>query len=92
MTPFAAIVIVLGVFNGQSLPTLPLHLSLNALLAYLVTFAKACLMIPLAECIGQWKWSWFRTARRPLQDFRIYDAASRGLLGSLVLLLRSGHR
>ncbi|KAH8895979.1 hypothetical protein GQ53DRAFT_640953 [Thozetella sp. PMI_491] len=42
-------------------------------------------MIPVSECISQWKWNWFNS-QRPLIDFHIFDSASRGFFGSITLL------
>ncbi|CAK7230310.1 hypothetical protein SBRCBS47491_007541 [Sporothrix bragantina] len=82
---FATIVAVLGSCDNNSLPKLPLHISLNTLIAFLATLAKAALMIPIAESISQWKWNWFRTHRN-LADFQTFDMASRGLWGSFSLI------
>ncbi|CAK7217112.1 hypothetical protein SEUCBS140593_003095 [Sporothrix eucalyptigena] len=79
------IVAVLGSYNNNALPKLPLHISLNTLIAFLATLAKAALMIPIAESISQWKWNWFRTGRN-LVDFQTFDLASRGLWGSVSLI------
>jgi len=45
-------------------------------------------MITVAACISQLCWVWFNGKARPLQDVCYYDAASRGPLGSLLLLYR----
>ncbi|KAL1905955.1 hypothetical protein Sste5344_008344 [Sporothrix stenoceras] len=82
---FITIVAVLGSYDGNALPQLPLHISLNTLIALLATLAKAALMIPIAESISQWKWNWFRTNRN-LADFQTFDLASRGLWGSVSLI------
>ncbi|KAH8880476.1 hypothetical protein GQ53DRAFT_833222 [Thozetella sp. PMI_491] len=86
-----AIVTLLRTFDGQSLPAFPLRLSLNTVVAYLVTFTKGALMIPVAECIGQWKWAWF-DKKRSLSDFETFDRASRGVWGSLSLMATSRWR
>lgn len=80
-----AIVAVLGAYDNNALPNLPLHISLNTLVAFLSTLAKAALMIPIAESISQWKWNWFRHDRS-LADFQTFDLASRGLWGAVSLL------
>ncbi|KAH8881779.1 hypothetical protein GQ53DRAFT_847992 [Thozetella sp. PMI_491] len=80
------IVIVLKTYDNHALPSLPMNLSLNALLAFLTTFSKALLMIPVAESIGQWKWSWF-SKKRPLLDYQTFEYGSRGgVWGRLQLL------
>ena len=46
-------------------------------------------MIPVVECLGQLKWTWFTGSRpRPLIDFQLFDEASRGVFGSFKLLIR----
>ncbi|KAK0718033.1 hypothetical protein B0T26DRAFT_644845 [Lasiosphaeria miniovina] len=49
-------------------------------------------MVPVAECLSQWKWNWFQR-ERPLIDFQTFDSASRGVMGSVLLmrLLRWNH-
>jgi hypothetical protein len=68
-----------------------MSITLNSFVAFFTTFAKAAFMIPLAETMSQWKWNWFREDR-PLSDFQVFDDASRGVLGSLVLLRRLSYR
>lgn len=72
------------------------YLTLNALVSTLATIARTALIVPVATAISQDKWSWFydspqrrSTLGRPLSDFMVYDAASRGLYGSLKLLCSS---
>ena len=72
-------------YDGESLPNLPLHVTLNTFLAFFTTLTKACFMIAVAEALSQWKWNWF-AAGRPLNDFQTFDMASRGPWGSLLLL------
>ncbi|KAK0671937.1 hypothetical protein QBC41DRAFT_269487 [Cercophora samala] len=49
-------------------------------------------MSPVVECISQWKWNWF-DLERPVTDFDVFDKASRGVFGSVLLLklLRGRH-
>ncbi|OAA59656.1 hypothetical protein SPI_05854 [Niveomyces insectorum RCEF 264] len=82
---FITIIAVLGSYDNHTLPNLPLHISLNTLIAFLSTLSKAALMIPIAEAISQWKWNWFRR-HRSLADFQTFDLASRGLWGSVSLI------
>ncbi|KAM7198920.1 Protein of unknown function (DUF3176) domain containing protein [Naviculisporaceae sp. PSN 640] len=42
-------------------------------------------MNPVVECLSQWKWNWFEL-EQPLVDFDTFDKASRGFLGSILLL------
>jgi hypothetical protein len=85
---FIAIIIVLKVFEGQSLPRLPLNISLNAIVGLLATFGEILLMVPVASAIGQIKWL-HALKKRPMNEFRLLDDASRGPWGGFVLLVRT---
>ncbi|EFQ32518.1 hypothetical protein CGRA01v4_05954 [Colletotrichum graminicola] len=82
----AALAGVLSRFDNQPLPRWPLGLTLNTLIAFLATLARASFIIPVSESVSQLKWLWYRDAPRPLKDFQDFDAASRGAWGSLQLL------
>lgn len=79
---------VLATFDGQALPDLPLGITLNTVLAFLVTLTKALFMLAVTESIGQLKWNLFHEQDRPLLDMQLYDDASRGIRGSILLLFR----
>ncbi|TQN69467.1 hypothetical protein CSHISOI_06108 [Colletotrichum shisoi] len=81
----AALAGVLSRFDGQPLPEWPLGLTLNTLIAFLATLARAAFVIPVSESISQLKWLWYRE-ERPLKDFQDFDSASRGPWGSIQLL------
>ncbi|KAI3558115.1 hypothetical protein CABS01_02675 [Colletotrichum abscissum] len=81
----AALAGVLSRFDGQRLPEWPLGLTLNTLIAFLATLARAAFVIPVSESLSQLKWLWYRKAR-PLKDFQDFDSASRGPWGSIQLL------
>ena len=74
-------------YHNRPLPSLPLGVTLNAILAFLTTVTKAALLFPVTESIGQWKWNWFQQAR-PLSDFQVFDSASRSVVGSLTMARR----
>jgi hypothetical protein len=82
----AAIITVLAQHNGQRAPKWPLGISLNTVLALLASVAKASLLIPVVEGLGQLRWIWFSRRARPVDDFELFDSATRGTLGSLRLL------
>ncbi|KAJ0161989.1 hypothetical protein CTA2_5291 [Colletotrichum tanaceti] len=81
----AALAGVLSRFDGQPLPEWPLGLTLNTLIAFLATLARAAFVIPVSESISQLKWLWYRE-ERPLKDFQDFDSASRRPWGSIQLL------
>ncbi|KAI1097482.1 hypothetical protein F4804DRAFT_170724 [Jackrogersella minutella] len=57
----------------------------NTVVSILTTVVRSCMMIPIAACLGQYKWWHFRQPRQ-LQDLQRLDDASRGPWGSLLLL------
>jgi hypothetical protein len=87
-----AIVVVLLYLEGDKLPTLPLGLTLNAYIAVLSKIASAALLLPASEALGQLKWSWFQGDSKKMWDFEIFDNASRGPWGSILLLIRTKGR
>ncbi|GAW14077.1 hypothetical protein ANO14919_034690 [Xylariales sp. No.14919] len=84
---FAVIVIVLAWFDQHSLPSWPSQITLNTFVAFVTTIGKAAFMFPVPKAISQIQWAWFRR-ERPLYDIHVFDQASRGVMGSLVLLWR----
>ncbi|KAL6407889.1 hypothetical protein AUP68_08917 [Ilyonectria robusta] len=82
-----AIVIVLTVHQNNPLPSRPELLSINSLISVFTTFFKAALIMPVAEGLGQLKWTWF-TKPHKLSDVSLFDEASRGPWGSFFLLLK----
>ncbi|KAI9147567.1 hypothetical protein HJFPF1_12593 [Paramyrothecium foliicola] len=81
-----ALVAVLQSLNQKALPRWPLGLTLNTLIAFLATVARSTFIIPVTESISQAKWLWYRHSR-PLEDFEVFDKASRGPWGSLRLII-----
>ncbi|KAK5658337.1 hypothetical protein OQA88_2313 [Cercophora sp. LCS_1] len=84
---FAAIIVVLWLFNGEESPAWRYSINLNSLVAILSTVLRAALMIPVAESISQMKWIWF-TKPNKLRLIERFDDASRGSWGSAVLLTK----
>jgi hypothetical protein len=75
----AAIVITLVIHRDRPLPQWPSEITINALIAVFTAIFKACLMMPIAECMGQLKWLWYQKPR-PLGYMEQWDLASRGML------------
>jgi hypothetical protein len=67
-------------------------LTLNAYISILSKMAGAALILPVSEALGQLKWSWFLEHSKQMWDFEIFDNASRGPWGSLLLLIRTKGR
>ncbi|TGZ82291.1 hypothetical protein EX30DRAFT_395136 [Ascodesmis nigricans] len=82
------IAIFCRIFEGETLPDWRLN-TLNAVVAWLAAAAKLGIVIPLADVMGQVKWSQFMTVKRKkLSDLEYADAAGRHALGALEWLLR----
>ncbi|KAF2690455.1 hypothetical protein K458DRAFT_413232 [Lentithecium fluviatile CBS 122367] len=86
----AGIVGVLIFYKNKRIPNWPLGLTLNAYISVLSKVASAALLLPVSEALGQLKWSWFQGGKsQKMWDFEIFDNASRGPWGSLLLLVRT---
>ncbi|KAL5413526.1 hypothetical protein PMIN03_003737 [Paraphaeosphaeria minitans] len=85
-----AIIIMLFFLQGKPFPKQwPMNITLNAYIATLSRIASASLMLPVSEALGQLKWSWFQGHSKKMWDFELFDNASRGPWGSLMLLVRT---
>ncbi|KAN0087188.1 Protein of unknown function (DUF3176) domain containing protein [Elaphomyces granulatus] len=82
-----AITVVLRAFDNQPVPTWSYGITLNTIVSLLASVATFSLIVPITASLNQLKWLWFRE-RRSLVDFEILENASRGLVGSIYLLLR----
>lgn len=89
----AGIVIMLLKYQDRRIPNWPLGLTLNAYISVLAKIASAALLLPVSEALGQLKWSWFQGDNsKKMWDFEIFDNASRGPWGSLLLIIRTKGR
>ncbi|KAL2858633.1 hypothetical protein BJX68DRAFT_262184 [Aspergillus pseudodeflectus] len=93
---FGAVVSLLVVTDGKPPPSFAYGLTLNAIVSLLGTACKSSLIFVIGECIGQLKWTWFyngssetqkKKSKQHLDGMQLFDTASRGLLGSLFILL-----
>lgn len=83
----AGIVILLWSADGDPPPNLRHGLTLNTILAFLVSLARVAFLVPIVEGLGQLKWIWFLSPKpRPLADFQLFDEASHGGIAGLRLL------
>ncbi|KAH8687092.1 hypothetical protein BGZ61DRAFT_589439 [Ilyonectria robusta] len=85
---FVAMVVLLHIFDGKVVFTWN-SVTLNTIVSILSLTIKATLAYVLAECMAQWKWILFAREARSLMDFERIDAATRGPLGSLRVLIRT---
>ncbi|KAJ2975798.1 hypothetical protein NUW58_g8257 [Xylaria curta] len=88
-----ALVVLLYVFNGKLEPSWSSHLQLNAILIAIMSVYRLALKAIVESCVGQGAWIWVSGFRKgkteaKLEDFKMFDEASRGLYGALVLLWR----
>lgn len=85
-----AIIGLLYHLNDKSLNTWAPALTIITILSKV---ASAALILPISEAIGQLKWTWFHGKKsRDAFDFEIFDKASRGAWGSIMLLCRTKGR
>lgn len=62
-------------------------ITVNSIVSWLGTLARICVLVPLSNGLGQLKWAWFSDGKgRPLADLDTFDAASRGVVGSVQLI------
>ncbi|GJN70570.1 hypothetical protein PLICBS_004628 [Purpureocillium lilacinum] len=86
---------VLWHFDGKPAPNIGPGLQLDMVVIAITTLVRIALGSIVESCLCQGAWIWFskshqaRSRRRAkLEDFKLFDEASRGLLGSLSLLWR----
>lgn len=87
----AAIIIILVTMDGKPLSRWTSKVSLNATISIFSTIAKSAMLVPVAECISQLKWSHL-VKQRKLKDLEAFDKSSRGPLGSLDFLRAVGYK
>lgn len=73
-----AILILLLHFDNRPLPQWSYGLTFNGIISVLAVVAKSSMLLPVAEALGQLKWAWVFSGRRPMMDFEHFDRASRG--------------
>jgi hypothetical protein len=84
-----AIITILLVLQDKKLPKWPVNLAINML----SRTASGALILPVSEALGQLKWNWFQKNKsQKMWDFEIFDNASRGPWGSMLLLIRTKGR
>lgn len=71
-----------------SLPRSNMLLTISNILGKI---ASAALIVPTSEALGQLKWNWFHKSKA-MWDFEIFDKASRGPWGAVMLLFRTRGR
>ncbi|KAI0102719.1 hypothetical protein GGR51DRAFT_526750 [Nemania sp. FL0031] len=84
---FALTLALLKIYDQRAPPQIIYGITLNALISILTTFSKSALLVVVAGAISQLKWRWFQNMNgRSILDTQLFDDASRGPWGSVVLL------
>jgi hypothetical protein len=87
----ACIGVVVGIYKSISGKEMAQSERLITIASLLGKVASAALIIPTSEALGQLKWHWFHESRA-MWDFEIFDKASRGAWGAVLLLFRTKGR
>jgi hypothetical protein len=82
----AIIMYMLKRFDQKRQAEWPFIISVNAFLQVFTTIFRGAVLVPVAQGISQLKWTWFLNRTHSLNDFAIFDDASRGIWGSLHLI------
>jgi hypothetical protein len=86
-----AVYVLLQSYDGEPQPDWEL-ISLNTIVSWLGTLSKSMVLVPVSRSLGQLKWVWYARKPRAMSDLHKFDAASRGVLGSLELLFSESGR
>ena len=81
-----AIVIILFKIADKPLQDWSLPIQPNSLIAVLTTIGKTAMMVSVVSCLSQLKFRHFASSQ-PLQHLQLFDDASRGPWGSLMMIL-----
>jgi hypothetical protein len=82
---FAVIVVLLITYRNKRFDSWHSDIQITTIIAALSQLAQSALLVSLAACLGQLKWTWLKD-ERSAQDLQLFDEASRGPYGSLCLL------
>lgn len=84
-----AMIVIFAVKQNKPLKNFQfLNITLNTAVATLSTMSRTALMVPIASCLSQLKWIYFWGSARCLREVQVFEDASRGPWGSVVLLYR----
>ena len=83
---FLAIVCLLRGYDQKASPTFKQGITLNSIISVLSAASKSSMIYAVTASIGQLKWNWFYTKRERLQHIQLFDDASRGPWGSMIML------
>ncbi|KAK1247024.1 hypothetical protein MKX08_000826 [Trichoderma sp. CBMAI-0020] len=80
------LIAILASFQNRLTTEWTFFISINAVVAIVITAARATLLATVSVCLSQEKWNHFNNRARRLEDLNIIDRASRGPLGSIQML------
>ncbi|UQC83650.1 uncharacterized protein CLUP02_09146 [Colletotrichum lupini] len=83
---FAAILVLLPLYENKPLSSWTFSISFNAVISTLGAMSRASLAFAISACISQGKWNWFRRRDEDVMVFDRFEEASRGPWGSVRLL------
>ncbi|KAF2830931.1 hypothetical protein CC86DRAFT_283595 [Ophiobolus disseminans] len=86
-----SLAVMLWEHEGKALPEKQRSIAMNSIIAMFALLIRASIGVVLAEGTSQSKWQWYQRPRQ-LADMERFDAASRGALGSIMLLCRLPHK
>lgn len=87
ITTFACLMIILLYANNRQQRRLgDRRLSLNTIVAIMLTVSRTLMIVSISASVEQYKWIWLTCKPSLLNNIEIIDSASRGFLGSLRLL------
>ena len=84
------IVIILWVIDGDPMNKWRVEISIDTVLSILAGLSKACLLVPVAEALGQISRIWLSEgkARQP-SELQVLEKASHGTWGAFGLLFKT---
>ena len=85
ITSICLIIAILARVSDKSLESWSLWIQPNSLISVLTTIGKTALMVPVTSCLAQLKFGYFRQ-KRSLDKLQLFDDASRGPWGALMML------
>lgn len=80
------VAVVLFEADEMALEAWPLAISPNTVVSVLTTVARTALLVPLGSSISQLKWRHILLQARPLEHLQLFDNASRGPWGSVLMI------
>lgn len=87
-----AILIILPCIHNQPLKNWHFMIAPNTTISTLITVSKTSMLLAVTSSMSQLKWQHFHSNTHPISELDLYDEASRGPWGALLLILASPFR